>query len=233
VRAWSGIPAYLVPQAGTGGPFVVDWGDRLRLILLDSAWWLVSAGEVERRAVLDGIDEAFLGAGDREVVLAAHHPFKSGGPHGGGFSLWELLGVRYVLHRSGAILQDLTSIPYRALEAGLREIFARHDPPLAFIGGHEHSLQVVVGVEPSDPRFNLVSGSGSKLSEVGPEPGLIFGNSVPGYMRLVMEKDGGVTLFVEAAPPEYLACEESDVEPNPCVLEGIAAMETVFSRRLK
>ena len=233
VRAWSGASVYLVPEAGAGGPHVVDWGDHLRLILLDTAWWLLSADEVEKQGVLSRIEEAFETAGDREIALAAHHPFKSGGPHGGGISIWELIGVRYILHRSGAILQDVTSEPYRALESGLRGIFARHEPPLGFFGGHEHSLQVVLGVEPTDPEFSLISGSGSKLSEIGPEAGLVFGRSAPGYMKVVIEKDGGVTLYVEATRPEFLACEAVEVGPSECLQEGLAAMETVYSRRLR
>src|SRR5690606_7365855 len=96
------------------------------------------------------------------------------------FSFWETFGVRYVLFRSGAILQDISSRPYRELDSGLRSIFSRYDPPIAFIGGHEHSLQVIEGVEPTDPLYNIVSGSGSKLSSVGPVEGLVFGQTAPG-----------------------------------------------------
>jgi hypothetical protein len=232
-RAWSGASAHLVPEAGTGGPFVVDWGDKVRLVLLDTAWWLLEADLAERAGVVERIDEAFATAGDREMMLMAHHPFRSGGPHGGGFNVWEALGLRYILHRSGAILQDITSEPYRALEGSLRAIFAQHGPPLAFIGGHEHSLQVLRSVQASDPEYNLVSGSASKLSRIGPAEGMLFGLSSPGYIRLVIEKSGGITMFVEAAPPEHLECGASDVQPNPCTMEGVASFETVFSRRLR
>lgn len=233
VRGGSGIPAHLAPEAGTGGPFVLDWGSHLRLVLLDTAWWLLSADVPQKQAVLRGINTAFETAGEREVALVAHHPFRSGGPHGGGFSLTEALGLRYILHRSGAILQDVTALPYRELEAGLRNIFGRHGPPLAFIGGHEHSLQVLASIEPTDPEFSLISGSASKLSEIGPADGLLFGLSAPGYMRLIVEKDGGVNLFVEAAPPSFQHCAANEVVPNPCVVEGMDSIRTAFSRQLK
>src|SRR5690606_3609827 len=116
----------------------LDWGHHYRIVMLDTAWWLLEGDQAARLEVLRGIEEAFATAGDRTLMLAAHHPFRSGGPHAGGFSFWSTLGVRYLLYRSGAILQDITSRPYRQLEAGLRDIFGRHGPPLAFMGGHEH-----------------------------------------------------------------------------------------------
>jgi hypothetical protein len=229
----TGAPVALVPEAGTGGPYVVDVGTRLRLLLLDTAWWLLSADTREREAMLAGIDEAFAGAGDRDVVVAAHHPFRSVGPHGGFFPFWEMAGLRYLLARSGAILQDLTSEPYRDLETGLRAIFHRHGPPLAFVGGHEHSLQVIEAVIGTDPRVSLVSGSASKLTDVGHHEGVRYAASAPGYMRIVIEEEGGVSVFVEAAPPEYLHCGGSDEALARCMAEGVAAFRTVYSQRIR
>jgi hypothetical protein len=231
--AQTGAKVELAPRAGSGGPTVVDWGRHHRIVILDTAWWLLEGVTAGRREVLRGIEEAFASAGERELIVAAHHPFKSGGPHGGGgFSFWETLGVRYILFRSGAILQDLTSRPYRDLETGLRRIFERHGPPLVFVGGHEHSLQVIRGIEPTDPRHNLVSGAGSKLSAIGSVEGMLFAQSAPGYMRLVIERNGRMSLFVEAGPPEYLSCPESEPDRTTCMTEGVAAFQTVYSGRL-
>lgn len=233
VRTTTGAEVHLVPEAGTGGPFVLDWGRYLRLLLLDTAWWLLSGDDVEKAGVMGRIEAAMESAEDREIVLAAHHPFRSVGPHGGFFNFWETAGARYLLARSGAILQDLTSGPYREMEYSLRRIFARLGPPLTFVGGHEHSLQVIESVEPTDPRLSLVSGSGSKITTVGHAEGLRYAAASPGYMRLVIEKDGGLTLFVEAAPPEFLKCGGSDEQRAACMAEGIQSFETVYSQRLR
>jgi hypothetical protein len=182
--------------------------------------------------VLDGISDALSTAGNRHVLIAAHHPFRSAGPHGGEFSFWRTVGIRYLLTRSGAMLQDLTSVPYREFETGVRGIFARTEPPLAFIGGHEHSLQVFQAVESTDPAFSLVSGSASKLSSIGVQPGMLFGSATPGYMRLVVERGGGVTLFVESAPAEYLSCAGA-AELAACMAAGAEAFEILHSQRLR
>jgi hypothetical protein len=231
----TGAPVRFAPDAGTGGPYTVDVGDYIRILMLDTAWWVLDGGQLgtdTRGGVLDGINDALSTAGDRHVLIAAHHPFRSAGPHGGEFSFWRTLGIRYLLTRSGAMLQDLTSIPYREFETGLRSIIARTKPPLAFIGGHEHSLQVFQAVEPTDPTFSLVSGSASKLSSIGVQPGMLFGSATPGYMRLVVERGGGVTLFVESAAAEYQDCGEA-ADLATCMAAGAEAFDVVYSQRLR
>lgn len=235
-RARTGANVRMTPDAGTGGPFVLDVGDDLRFLLLDTAWWIYhredEAGPDHQR-MLQGIEDAMAGAEGREVVLAAHHPFRSAGPHGGEFDFWETFGMRYLLARSGAILQDVTSIPYRELEQRLREIFARQGRPLAFVGGHEHSLQVFEAVEPDEPQFSIVSGSASKLTRISGKPGMTFGESAPGYMKMVLGKDGSIRLYVVAAPREFKSCPKADPERAECMARGIAAFRTVHGQRLK
>ncbi|MEX2584528.1 MAG: hypothetical protein WD766_14765 [Gemmatimonadota bacterium] len=233
---WTGASVRLAPDAGTGGPYVLDLGRFMRVIVLDTAWWILDGGQLGldgRDETIAGIRDAIAGAGDREVLIAAHHPFHSAGPHGGQFSFWRTLGVRYLMVRSGAMLQDLTSIPYRELSDGLRSVFADMEPPLVFAGGHEHSLQVFDKVLPNDPDVSIVSGSGSKLSSLGTGEGILFGRSEPGYMKIFIEKDGGMGLFVESAPEQYLKCPTAEPQRSTCMAEGVAAFETAYSQRLR
>lgn len=236
VRAASGASVQLVPEVGTGGPYVLDFGRHLRILMLDTAWWLLGPTEEadeQRYQVLNNIEQAMRTADGRQVLIAAHHPFRSAGPHGGEFSFWQTFGVRFLLAKSGAILQDLTSLPYRMLEEGLHDIFTRVGPPLIFAGGHEHSLQLINQAHPADPRYSLVSGSASKITGVGGEPGLRFARSTPGYMRLIIKKNGEMSVYVEAAPERFLSCPPEDPERTRCMAEGIAAFETVYSQRLR
>lgn len=233
VRATTGAGVQMAPEAGTGGPLVVDFGAHLRLLLLDTAWWLLSGDEREQGVVLAELEEAIAEAGSREIVIAAHHPFRSVGPHGGFFPFWETAGARYLLAKSGAILQDLSSVPYRGLERGLRGIFARHGAPLLFVGGHEHSLQVIEQVDATDPQFTLVSGSGSKVTSVGYDEGVRYAEPVPGYMRLIVERGGRVSVFVEATESRFLKCGGNDEARTACLAAGMAAFRTVYSQQLR
>jgi hypothetical protein len=228
----TGPAVALVPPPGTGGPVVVDVGTRLRLVLLDTAWWLLEDESDPRIPVVEGVSEAMATAGGREVVIAAHHPFDSGGPHGGLAVLGKTLGVRALLSLSGALLQDLRSRPYAALRQALLEIFQEHGPPALFAGGHEHSIQLVAGDGRTVPRRNLVSGAGSKLTAVGPLPGLLFARSEPGFARLLVLRDGTLHLSIETAPAEYLECPQAEEVRARCMADGVAAYRVVWSEPL-
>lgn len=233
-RARDGVHVELVPEAGTGMPYVVDLGS-IRLLLLDTAWWIFDAEPHRKEEMVERLAEAVATAGERDVVVAAHHPYATAGPHGGEATLWKDLGIRRLLARSGAMLQSLDSRVYRDLNGALEEIFARVDRPLVFVGGHEHSQQVIRHDSAAAPRYSLVSGSASKVTPVGWTPGMLYRHSAPGYMRMVVRENGAVDLYVEAAPERYLVCpmEPADPEWRRCMEQGVEAYETVFSMRLR
>lgn len=234
-REQGGVHVDLVPDAGTGMPYVVDLGG-IRLVLLDTAWWIFDAEPHRKQEMLDRLAEALATAGEREVIIAAHHPYETAGPHGGEATVWKSLGIRYLLARSGAMLQSLDSRIYNDLHAGLESIFARVERPLAFIGGHEHSLQVIRHDSATAPHFSLVSGSASKLTPVGWVPGMLYRRSAPGYMQLLVRQSGAIDLYIKAAPDRYILCPEdssAEMEWEVCMEEGIDSYETVFSMRLQ
>lgn len=106
---------------------------------------------------------------NKHMILAAHHPMKSCGPHGGSAALDQ-----DVLHPDNRKMTDL-------IKRGLGAHRA-----LAFFAGHDHSLQVMDGN--SSVRYFLVSGSGSKLSSVSTGKDVRFALSRHGLMRLNLYK---------------------------------------------
>jgi len=230
--SWSG-PARgrvgLVPDAGRGGPVVVDLGDELRLVILDTAWWLLGREPSETESMLRSVRRALESAGSRRVVVAAHHPLESGGPHGAGVDLGSLFGIRWLLKKAGILLQDLDSRPYSGLKTGLLEVFREAGRPALFIGGHEHSLQVFEGGISSAARA-VVVGSGSKLTGLSAVSGMLFGRSEPGYAVLVSRENGDLQLILKSAPDRFLRCPEDGRET--CMQQGDAAFRTVWSETL-
>lgn len=132
-----------LPQAGAPGPVVLDIGAHARFVVIDTQWWLQGHDPASERRVLGELSRSLRTAGRRTVAVAAHHPFISGGMHGGGGSLLDGFGVLWLLRRAGALVQDLNSAPYRALRTSLSRIFREDGTPLLFAGGHDHSLQVI------------------------------------------------------------------------------------------
>jgi hypothetical protein len=231
-RRQKGIQVQLLPPNATTGPGVVDIGRHLRILLIDTAWWLLSADDAEKGRMMERIQAAMRGANGRNVMIGAHHPMRSASSHGGLNAFWKALGVRWLLNRSGAALQDLNSLPYRDFLNRLNEVFDVVGPPLIFAGGHDHALQVMRGVKKKEPPFIIVSGAGSKSSDVGHTEGMAYRSREPGFMKLVMLKEGGAQLFVYTAPEAYLMCYEGPTV-DQCVESGAAEFSLKYAVRLK
>jgi hypothetical protein len=215
-------PTVMMPANGCPGPVVADIGNRFRLVLLDTQWWLhkgpkpgpdnSSCSPNTPDGVVDSVRGAIAAAGDRDVIVGAHHPLESGGIHGGHFSwkdhifplrvlapwLWiplPVLGSIYPLARQhGASAQDFSGGKNRRMRAALESAFEeRH--PLVYASGHDHGLQVITGVS---ARYFLVSGAGIYKHE-SPIKWLAdtrFAAADGGYMRLDALVDGRVRLGV-------------------------------------
>ncbi len=227
-------PARLVPTGGCPGPVVRDVGERVRLVFLDTQWWLhggprplgpsspcpeKSEAEVER-----SVAAALAAAGGRQVIVAGHHPLQSGGEHGGHFTwkehlfpltsvkrgLWiplPLVGSLYPLARKAGVSdQDLSGGLYERLRESLSRAFALH-PPLVYASGHEHNLQVIRG---GAARYQLVSGAGAHRhrTPVGRTEGTLFARSTSGYARLDVGKDGHARLVVVTVDDQGRAAEQ-------------------------
>jgi hypothetical protein len=233
-RRAGGVRVQLLPKAGTPGPGIVDVGRKLRFILLDTAWWLLSADAQEKTRTMTRLQDGMKSRGTRSVIMAAHHPMKSASAHGGLVSLWDVFGLKWLLNKSGASLQDLNSLPYRDLLKRLDAAFQQTGPPLIFAGGHDHSIQLMHATRDVEPRFMIVSGAGSKSSRIGTAEGMEYRSMGPGYTQLLFMKDGGVDLAVYTAPPEYLICAPAaPAALQKCMQEGIAAFKRVYSTILK
>jgi hypothetical protein len=212
----------LLPGGGCPGPSVVDLGRRVRLVVLDTQWWLHHGPKPadpgsncpadSDREVVDSLRGAVLGAGERLVVVVAHHPFASGGQHGGHFTwqdhifplraiapwLWiplPWIGSLYpAARREGISSQDMPSRDYQHLIAALRRAFAGAVPAL-YAAGHDHNLQVIAD---GPARLELVSGGGiygHDGAAVGIH-GSRFARKASGFARLDVPVAGKARLAV-------------------------------------
>lgn len=231
----AGALVRLAPGAGSAGPEYLDLGERIRIVMIDSQWWLTEGQAEDRLLEANGrLADLLAASDDRDVIVAAHHPLVTGGEHGGTLSLWSTVGVRWLLNRTGAVSQDLSSRTYQEMIVGFRDAFARGGAPLVYASGHDHNLQVIAGTEPGDPAYTLVSGSASKLTtRLRDVPGMDFRVAAPGYMRLVFRRDGGVDLFVIAGPRGFMACPEDATPEHDCLTLWPTAFRSVYSQRLK
>jgi hypothetical protein len=212
----------LRPRGGCPGPDVVDLGTRLRLVLLDTQWWLHRGSKPQdpdsscptdaEPEIVDSLRTSLLAASNRLVIVAAHHPLVSGGVHGGYFSwkdhlfplraaessLWiplPWLGSLYPTARQhGISSQDIPSRAYQRMIAAFRRAF-EGVPPALYASGHDHNLQVIAK---GPARLHLVSGAGTygHTSEVTRIRGTLFARDASGYARLEFPRSGRPRLAI-------------------------------------
>ncbi len=209
------------PADGCPGPVVEDVGEHVRLVLIDTEWWLrdpivnPACPAATMATVTDSL-RAIAGASSaRRLVLADHHPLISGGVHGGHFSLRQhlfpltdlapwlwlplpIIGSAYPISRKlGLSDQDLSGGRYRRMRDSLTAALSAH-PALLVASGHDHGLQVLQ--EGGAAHYQLVSGAGiyAHLGPLGHIRQTLFASpGHSGYMRLDVQQDGRIRLAVE------------------------------------
>jgi hypothetical protein len=233
VRKFGGNDVRLAPTDGCPGPDVVDIGENVRLIAMDSEWWLHNDvkpfGESSAcpTRTYDEVTDSLAGAlrdkGDRHAIVLTHHPLRSGGIHGGSFTLGDhifplrnfkrwlwiplpLIGSVYPFARQmGISNQDVFGRKYREMRWAFERVFRRY-PPLVIASGHDHDLQVIRGGRPeiTNAGYQLVSGAGilGHAAVVRDIEGSLFKREAAGFMRLDVTRDGRVRLSVTTVVPQ-------------------------------
>lgn len=221
IEQWGEGRVEFLPTGACPGPAMLDIDSRVRLILMDTQWWLFPhpAEEIPdyceaqtKEDMLEGLRAALDASDDRVVVFAGHHPLATGGTHGGHFTLrqhlfpltdqykWAwiplpIIGSLYPIARNlGISDQDLSGGPYRELIDAFSAVLRDH-PPLVYAAGHEHSLQVIAD---DAPHYHVVSGSGyyGHTSPVKYIAGTLFARAESGYVKIEFQRDGRVRLAV-------------------------------------
>jgi hypothetical protein len=215
--------AALLPKSGCPGPFRIDY-DNVRIVLLDTQWWfhraddkpiaecfpvLKGAASVNTAGLIKTAKKAFLDSlrmhvndsGGREVIVAAHHPLATHGPHGGFFEWHDYIlpfplvvpFARKTLNLHG---QDLGHSRYKEFIKGITDALSSGKKPLIYAAGHDHSLQVLDGGDAA--KYLIISGAGSlpKITQVTDGDDTLFALSRTGFMEVSFMRDGRVLLQV-------------------------------------
>lgn len=183
------------PEGGCPGPVALELmqpGERgvaggLTVLAVDLHWWLLDederpdCGEVASTAdFIERLRGELEARRSQNVVIAGHHPIRSGGPHGGhtrGFWFDQAIGLWYRIYTA----QDLMEPGYREMVSVLSEVLAEYEP-LAMVAGHDHSLQILDGGDEAE--LVIVSGAGSKVSSVTWTEDTLFAHAHRGFIVL-------------------------------------------------
>lgn len=212
-----------LPDEGYPGPIDIELmdddedprlRDDIRLIVLDTQWWFHKYdkpyGDTGEYDLVDGGDflvelEDILKKREKDfVVVAAHHPLITHGPHGG-FSPPSthlkppIFGSLYAFYRKAfGLQQDVPHYRYKELSQTLMDLFSENDN-LIYAAGHSHNLQYHKTDGPRKAQHYIVSGSGSKENYVAKGRGAEFTYEGKGFVTLNYYGNGSV--WMEAWAP--------------------------------
>ncbi|RAJ04279.1 outer membrane protein assembly factor BamA [Chitinophaga skermanii] len=202
------------PKDGCPGPVAYMIGDDILLIVMDTEWWLFPYDKPDRTSGCDcktpedvilSVSEMAARYPHKMVVFAAHHPFRSYGPHGGYYTLKQhifpltdlkpwlylplpVIGSVYPVTRGVfGTKEDIPHPLYQKLIKGVENALPK-DVPTVFVAGHEHTLQYIEDAG----RHYIVSGSGAKDTRVKQGKKSQFASKVHGFTALEQLEDGSV-----------------------------------------
>ena len=204
-----------LPKNGCPGPKVTDIGDNIRIIALNSQWWLHPYRKVldidsdckfiTPSQIKDELEEAIEEAEGRQVLLVTHHPLISGGVYGGTANLKEHLfpfkhdqpnnttflpfyGTFYHnFRRNIGNSQDMSSTVYHKFVKDIESVLINHTNVI-ICSAHEYDIEVVK----TNHNFQLISGALLKSSKVKNVTGTMFATKEAGIIQLSISNESTI-----------------------------------------
>ncbi len=204
--------ARLFPHDGCADPKVVKIQKDLIFVFLDTQWWLQDwddEGKINdgceiksRHDLLDRIKEILTDHKNDQVVMMMHHPIKSNGIHAGKGSfkdhifplsenknLWipmPIVGTLIQNFRNiSGTKQDMANVHYKELMNGINNIALGLRSHVLFTSAHDHGLQHF----DNQKLQYIVSGAGSKTSNISKDGGASFASSNLGFCKVSFYKE--------------------------------------------
>ncbi|MCP4908027.1 MAG: hypothetical protein GY910_23895 [bacterium] len=189
--------AEFIPRDGCPGPVLrtivapTEGGPRgISAIVFDIDPWyfnLESVGDCPGNKtpeeMADALGEMLRTHQDQWLIVGAHHPLRTGGPHGGftrGAVGDFITGFIYLIFGT---LQDTTEEQYQEIMAPVETALAS-SPPAIYAAGHDHNIQVLKGGDQAD--FQIVSGAGATVrvsdGDVTDIEGTLFAHGHAGFV---------------------------------------------------
>jgi predicted phosphodiesterase len=195
-----------VPALGLPGPYSVLLRDSLRLIAIDSQWWLQKqffhpvgiegSKRKTKKLFYQRLDSLMAEAAKNgeKVIIAGHHPVFTVGEHGQNkqplrffINYTPVQGVG-LLGLNRWLVQDINQPRYKRLNRNLVSKIERH-PDVIHVAGHEHNIQYY---KKGASRF-IISGAGSKFSSCKASGACnYFQDKQTGFVALTYYKDGSI-----------------------------------------
>ncbi|MDT8410868.1 MAG: hypothetical protein RQ875_00275 [Vicingaceae bacterium] len=200
------------PKNDCPGPYVKDIGDDIRIIAINSQWWLhpyrkvlpidSECKEILKIEILDELDAAIENAGNRKVIFITHHPVTSGGVYGGNSNFMgqffpfshsdpdnktfiPLYGTFYHCYRQNiGSVQDLSNDQYQLYIKEIKDVLLKHEN-VVMCSAHEYDMQLLN----LNYNYQIISGNLVKSAQVSALENTIFKTNNTGFVKLEIQKN--------------------------------------------
>jgi hypothetical protein len=204
---------YFVPSKGCSGPEVIELGEQLVVIAVDSEWYIKNWDNEPE--INDGCDfksrkdfafhfeEIVRKNRNKNVVIAMHHPMFSNGPRGGKFPLkthlfpltdinknlylpLPVIGSIYPTYRN--LIGNKQDLNHRQYKLLIKDIMAgaTKNGKFIFASAHEHSMQYIL----EDRQHFIIAGSGVKATPATLSKEAKFAYAKEGFAKINFYEDG-------------------------------------------
>ena len=206
-----------MPSKGCPGPEVVDLSPHLRLILINTQWWLhpydipeapdADCSNLTKEEFIESLEEAIEESVGKNILIVGHHPVISAGVYGGHMTLQRhlfpfsdaksgnrmpvpLLGSIYAAYcQNVGTVRDMANENYQELINNMSDILSRH-PGLVYASAHDYSLQLIE----YEKGYQVVSGSINENEPTGKEQGELFSASAYGFTKIEYYNSGKIRI---------------------------------------
>jgi hypothetical protein len=220
----------LIPRDGCPGPVTINLDDQTLLVIIDTQWilheWDKPGEESSCQAktipgLLAQLHDVFETNKTKRIIVAAHHPLRTYGEHGGVFPFkahifpleelsdhlyvpMPLLGSFYPLYRKWfGHLQDTPHPVYKEFSRSIEAIMEKY-PGSVYVAGHEHALEYIR----KDSSHFIVSGSAAKTEGVRKKDYAVFARDIRGFVVLKSYSDGKLSMHFIQVDGDHAAGEE-------------------------
>ncbi len=201
-----------IPSKDCPGPAIKDIGDNIRIIGINSQWWLhpfrkalpvdSDCKNITKVQILDELNEAIESAEGRQVIIMTHHPIISGGVYGGALNMIEhifpfrhdkphnktflpVFGSFYLNYRRNiGNQQDMSSKVYTSFIKDIESVVRNHKNVI-ICSSHEYDLEV----SKLNDNYQVISGALLKTSKVNKIDNTLHASNELGYIKLEIGKD--------------------------------------------
>lgn len=206
-----------LPSRGCPGPEIIDLSPRLRIIAINTQWWLhpydipeapdADCKNLTREEFIESLEEAIEESFGRNILIVGHHPIISAGVYGGHMTLQKhlfpfadlkpgnripipVLGSFYAAYRQNVgTVRDMSNENYQEMIDKISDIFYMN-PGLLYASAHDYNLQLLK----AEKGYQIISGSMNENEPTGKERGMVFSSSENGFTKIEYYTSGKINI---------------------------------------